>query len=374
MKNLSEYLKTAALIAAVSLLTLSCNNNSTGSGKADVPPDPPKYAPFAEGADVSWLTEMEAMGIKFHNAAGEERDGMTLMKEIGFDAIRLRVWVDPDPQYSTWCGKEDFLAKARRVHALGLRLMVDFHYSDRWADPSNQFKPRAWAGYSTGELYTAIKEHTIDILEALKKEGITPEWVQVGNETSDGMLWEDGRASSNMQTYATMTQVGYNAVKEVFPTAKVIVHLDHGDDAALYQWIFKGLDDNGAKWNIIGMSLYPEYYVADGKYDDGDYKEVVDKAIDNATALFSLYGTPVMFCEVGMTWNKPEESYKYMSYLMERCKAMPHGACAGIFYWEPQVNPTWKPESYESLGWGSYDKGAFDENFAPTKALDIFKD
>ncbi len=379
MKTIALYFRTAWLVALTSMFILSCNNNdkneNTSGDNTETPETPDRpVGGWAEGADIGWLTEMESMGIKFKNASGEERDGFELMKEIGFDAVRLRVWVDPDPKYSTWCGKEDVLNKARRAWKLGLRIMVDFHYSDRWADPANQYKPRAWESYSQQQLCDAVSAHTKDILEALKAENITPEWVQVGNETANGMLWPEGKASENMAAYAKMTATGYDAVKAIFPDAQVIVHLDHGDDSNLYQWIFKGLKDNGGKWDVIGMSLYPEYYDEDGNYVDGDYKAVVDRSVRNAQTLYAQYNTPFMYCEVGMSWWKEQESYDFMKYLMEKTKNLSNKSCLGIFYWEPQCNNKWKPEAYESLGWNGYDKGAFNESFAPTKALDIFKD
>lgn len=326
---------------------------------------------FAKGADISWVTEMERDGIVFKTAGGEAMECTALMKELGFDAIRLRVWVDPQ---EGWCGKEDVLVKARRAHELDMRLMIDFHYSDWWADPAKQNKPAAWEGFSQEQLCEAVASHTKDVLNALKSEGITPEWVQVGNETSDGMLWDTGKASLDMAAYAKLTTAGYDAVKEVFPEAKVIVHLDHGDRTDLYNWIFDGLKNNGGKWDMIGMSLYPEYYVADGSYEDGDYKTVTSATLNNALALYQKYGTPVMICEAGMSWNKPDEGYAFLSELLSKAKALGSGkACAGVFYWEPQCNPAWTSQIYQELGWSSYDKGAFDSNFQPTKALDAFK-
>lgn len=364
MKRFSYYcILTAAILAA------SCNNKSPQTPTTD--PEQDTTSAFAKGADISWTTEMERGGIRFKTADGVEMECTALMKELGLDAIRLRVWVDPQ---EGWCGKEDVLVKARRAHELGMRLMIDFHYSDWWADPQQQNKPAAWADYDLDALREAVSSHTSDVLTALKEEGITPEWVQVGNETSNGMLWDTGKADVSMESYTRLTNAGYDAVKSVFPEAKVIVHLDHGDNPDLYEWIFGGLKANGGKWDMIGMSVYPEYYVADGHYDDGDYKAVVDAVISNITSLYLKYGTPCMICEAGMSWNRPDESYAFLSYLIERTSGLNLGACAGVFYWEPQTNPAWTSQIYQQLGWNSYDKGAFDDNFRPTKALDAFKD
>ena len=171
------------------------------------------------------------------------------------NAIRLRVWVNPS---DGWCGKEDVLMKAWRAHNLGFRLMIDFHYSDVWADPANQTKPAAWSNYTLDELKTAVADHTKDVLSALKEKGIDVEWVQVGNETRTGMLWPEGQATSgNFKNFADLTVSGYDAVKSVYPNAKVIIHLDGGDNNSNYTWMFDGLKQNGGKWDVIGMSLYP---------------------------------------------------------------------------------------------------------------------
>ena len=187
------------LMAAAVTLAVSCNNNGN---KNEEKPGTTEPAPFAKGADIGWATEMAADGIKFYNAAGEERECTALMKELGFDAVRYRVWVDPK---EGWCGKEDVVAKARTARDLGMRIMINFHYSDWWADPGKQNKPEAWKDYSLEQLCQSIMDHTRDVLTALKNEGITPEWVQVGNETSNGMLWDTGKADPNMANYAMMT-------------------------------------------------------------------------------------------------------------------------------------------------------------------------
>lgn len=361
-----------ALFMAVAMISaVSCNNGNT---QPSPEPDPdPEVAAFAKGADIGWASEMADDGIVFRNAAGQERECTALMKELGFDAVRYRVWVNPP---EGWNGKDDVVAKAKTASDLGMRIMIDFHYSDWWADPQQQNIPEAWAGYSFESLCRAIQDHTREVLTALKEAGVSPEWVQVGNETSDGMLWDTGKASLSMSNYAVMTASGYNAVKEIFPDAKVIVHLDHGDRPDLYNWIFDGLKDNGGKWDMIGMSLYPEYYAHDteAQYQEGDYKSVTDATLENALALYRKYGTPVMICEAGMTWNKEDESYAFLNDLITRARALGDGkACAGVFYWEPECNPAWTSDIYKELGWSSYNKGAFDENFQPTKAPDAFK-
>lgn len=316
-------------------------------------PEPPLYdmSGFAKGADVSWLTEMERSSIKFYDGNDREKECMALLRELGMNSIRLRVWVDP---VDGWCNKSDLLVKAFRANNLGMRLMIDFHYSDTWADPGQQTKPAAWTDMDMDELQEAVGDHTREILNELKVHDITPEWIQVGNETGNGMLWEEGKASVNMENYADLNNAGYDAVKEVFPDAKVIVHLHGGHDNDLYRWLFDGLKNNGGKWDVIGMSLYP---AADS------WQQTNADCIANIRDMISRYDSEVMICEVGMPWDEAEACHDFLADLITKAKAIEDDRCLGVFYWEPQ--------SYG--GWKGYTLGAFDENGRPTVALDAFK-
>ena len=310
---------------------------------------------FANGVDVSWLTQMEAGGRKFYNAAGTQTECMALLKSIGMNSIRLRVWVNPT---DGWCNAQDMLIKAIRANNLGMRIMIDFQYSDSWADPSNQTKPAAWSTLSFADLKTAVATHTTDVLNQLKVNNITPEWVQVGNETSNGMLWEDGKASTNMANYAALTNAGYNAVKAVFPTTKVVVHINNAYNISLFQWIFKGLKDNGGKWDVIGMSVYPPWYTT-----ANDWANCNIATLATMNNMVSTYGCEVMVVECGMSWDSPAACKSFLTDLIAKTKSVSGGKGTGVFYWEP--------ESY--LNYSNYSLGAFDNSGKPTIALDAFK-
>ena len=172
---------------ALCALVLACGKPSGDGPEESVPGQA-----FAKGADISWVTELESKGYKFYNAAGQERECTALMKELGANAIRLRVWVDPA---GGWNGKADVLAKAKRAQALGMKLLIDFHYSDSWADPGKQTVPAAWKNMNSTEMAAAVKAHTQEVLQALKGAGADVAWVQVGNEVTAGMLWESGRVA-----------------------------------------------------------------------------------------------------------------------------------------------------------------------------------
>lgn len=219
-----------------------------------------KAAVFANGVDVGWLSQMESSGRKFYNSAGVQQDCLQILKDLCVNSIRLRVWVNPT---GGWCGKADVVAMAVRAHNMGFSVMLDFHYSDSWADPGKQNKPAAWTGYTFPQLVQAVHDHTNDVLSAVVAAGVIPEWVQVGNETNNGMLWDataaiSGRATDSMSNFAQLVTSGYNAVKAVNSSIKVIVHISNGYDNALFRWIFDGLKNNGGLWDIMGMSLYPD--------------------------------------------------------------------------------------------------------------------
>ena len=336
------------LLAALAFVTLS----SCSDDHDTIPQKEPTYdmTGFAKGADVSWLTQMQASGKKFYNSNGTEQDCMSLLRDLGVNSIRLRVWVDPA---DGWCNKKDLLTKAWHAKNLGERIMVDFHYSDSWADPGKQNIPAAWNDFKDDldKMKAAVAEHTTDVLKYLKDNGIDVEWIQIGNETRTGMLWPLGLASdNNFSNYAALNNAGYDAAKAVYPNAQCIIHIDQGNDLGGFTWMFDGLKAAGAKWDVIGMSLYPE---------DNNWQKATDDCLANISTLATRYNKKVMICEIGMPWDS-ENAAAMMQKMVDGCKAKTE--CLGIFYWEP--------ECYG--GWNDYNKGAFDSNGKPTDALNAF--
>lgn len=328
-----------------------CNKTDRGGGGATPPSTPIPPSNFAKGADISWVTQMEANGIKFYNSSGTELECMALMKSLGMNAIRLRVWVNPA---ASWNNTADVLAKAIRANNLGMRIMIDFHYSDSWADPGQQNKPAAWAAQDITALKTSVANHTNTVLTALKNNGVTPEWVQVGNETNNGMLWPEGKASVNMGNFAQLVNAGYDAVKSVFPAAKVIVHISNGYDNALFRWMFDGLKANGAKYDVIGMSLYPTA---------ANWATYNSQCLVNMNDMVARYSKEVMVLEVGMSWSNATDCNLFLTDLISKTKSVTGGKGLGVLYWEP--------EAYNN--WQGYSLGAFDNSGKPTVALNAFQ-
>jgi arabinogalactan endo-1,4-beta-galactosidase len=301
---------------------------------------------FAKGADVGWITQMEASGYRWFNNNGTQQDLLQILKDHGMNTIRLRVWVNPS---GGWNGVNDVVAKALRAKNAGFRIMIDFHYSDSWADPGKQTKPAAWRTHTFDQLMADVYQHTFNTMNTLASNGIFPEWVQVGNETNNGMLWEDGRASANMRNFAWLVNSGYDAVKAVSPSSKVIVHISNGYDNALFRWIFDGLRSNGGKWDIIGMSLYPE---------PNNWQTLVGQTITNLNDMRARYGKGVMIVEVGMAFDQATASKAFLQDLITRSR---NAGGLGVLYWEPQA-----------YNWQGYTKGAWNTNGRPTIALDAF--
>ena len=310
-------------------------------------------AGFAKGADVGWLTQLEAEGHKFYTPDEErkEMECMQLLRDYcGVNSIRLRVWVNPK---NGWNSIPDVMAKAKRASDLGLRTMIDFHFSDHWADPGQQEMPEAWKGLTFDELKKAMAAHVTETLTALKNIGVTPEWVQIGNETTPGMMLPAG-SLDNPEQLTALNNAGYDAVKAVLPEAKVIVHLDNGNDRERFDRMFGMLEQYGGKYDMIGMSVYP--YWAEQSGATGGWTKVASDAIDNIGYLKERYGRPVMICEIGMPHDQGETCAEFIRRLMT-------ADSEGIFYWEPEA-----PEGYN----GGYNLGCF-ENGSPTQALTPFK-
>lgn len=315
---------------------------------------------FARGADISWVTELEHKGYKFYPRGSETPKELTklLRNNCGVNAIRLRVWVNPT---GGWCGLNDVVAKARRAKDLRMRVMIDFHLSNSWADPGKQYAPSEWASYTPEQTANAISTHVNSTLQALKNEGVNVCWVQIGNETTPGMLHELGgkMEGSNAGEFPRYLNAGYDAVKAVYPDAQVIVHLDKGQDAATYNWFFDLLNANGGRYDMIGMSLYPEIETGSGSsWKVSLDNKAIDDCIANIKALNTKYGKKIIMSEIGFHYTNYRGGSSTLTKFLKEFSA--GNVLDGIFYWEPEA-----PEQE------GYKKGAFDNN-RPTPLFDAF--
>ena len=312
---------------------------------------------FAKGADVSWLPQMEATGYRFYDTDGKEKDCLQLLKERGMNTIRLRVFVNPSQdKASGHCSKEETVAMALRAQKAKMRIMIDFHYSDTWADPAKQAKPAAWANLSFDALQNKVYEHTFNVLTALKKAGVTPEWVQVGNEIPGGMLWPDG-STNNWAQLAQLLNKGYEATKAVNAKIKVIVHVDEGNNNEKFRWFFDKATEHQVKYDVIGLSYYPFWIKK-------DYSETMADLQKNLNDMASRYQKEVMVVEVGGVDEQVQNTRELLAATIKAVRAVPDHKGLGVLYWEPQG----------AKSWSGYGLSAWQPDGKPSPALDAFKE
>ncbi|MCS7299561.1 MAG: glycosyl hydrolase 53 family protein [Spirochaetia bacterium] len=298
---------------------------------------------FFKGADVSWLPQMEETGFVFYDFDGTRKDVLTILKENGMNIIRLRTWVSPSKDsVNGYCGKDDTIKMAIRCKKMGFGVMINFHYSDSWADPSKQRKPKDWEKLTFLQLKDKVYEYTYDFMESLKEEGIYPEFVQIGNEINAGMLWPDG-SYRNFRKLASLISSGAKAVRDVSPNTKIVIHLANGHDRDLFVWFFENLNRYFTDYDVIGMSYYP-YWI--GK----SWRETIGALVSNMNELALRYGKYVMVVETGGPHYEEEDTYEMIKNLIREVRNVTNKKGIGVLYWEPQGAFVWS--RYSLSAWG----------------------
>ncbi|MCX6287903.1 MAG: glycosyl hydrolase 53 family protein [Bacteroidetes bacterium] len=312
-------------------------------------------AQFVKGADIGWLQQMEATGYKFYDSTGTQKECLQILKDHGINTVRLRVWVNPsNDKINGHCSKKEVAAMALRAKNMGMRIMIDFHYSDSWADPGKQTKPAAWASHSFSQLLTDLYTHTFEVLDTLKSIGAKPDWAQIGNEIPGGMLWPDG-STSNWAQLAQLLNKGYDATRAVDSAIKVIIHLDQGNSNSRFRTFFDNAKSYNVRYDLIGASYYP-YWLG------SDYTATINELGNNLNDMVNRYGKEVMVVEVGGDYTKVQNTYNMLVAVLNKVKAVPNNKGLGVIYWEPEGEKSWS--GYQLSCWGSDGK--------PTAALDAF--
>lgn len=318
---------------------------------------PARAGPFVKGADIGWLQQMEATGYKFYNEQGKQDDALRILQAHGINTVRLRTWVNPSGDRNNGHNsKAETVAMAVRAQRMGMMVMINFHYSDSWADPQQQKKPAAWVGHAFPQLLEDVYSYTYDVMSALKAAGVTPQWVQVGNETPGGMIYPEG-STDNWPQLAQLINKGHDAIKAVSPSSKVILHLDRGNDSQRFRTWFDNAKANGARYDVIGLSYYP--YWLEGQ---PDYTASIDDLARNMNDLAARYGKEVMVVEVGGEDTKPQNTYDMLVAVQRKVKAVPDGKGTGVIYWEP----------LGARSWSQYPLSAWGDDGKPTEAMKAF--
>jgi beta-galactosidase len=222
------------------------------------------------GADISFLPQIESGVGRFFRGerkfyeAGREVDAIELLRDHGFNYIRLRVFVNPENEngYSPelgFCGLDSTLSMARRIKDAGMGFLLDFHYSDYWADPQQQNKPLAWADLDYQALKDSMRAYTTGVLRAMESQGTLPDMVQIGNEVNHGLLWPDGHISE-LDQLAGLLQAGVEGTEAVDPSMPVMMHIALGGQNDEARFWLDNIIARGVKFDIIGISYYPRWH------------------------------------------------------------------------------------------------------------------
>lgn len=254
---------------------------------------------FIKGMDLSTLLELERCGAVYYDE-GKEMDILDIMKAHDVDTIRIRLWNDPWSKEgeSYGAGENDLktsLEIAKRVTEKGFGVLLNFHYSDFWADPGKQFKPKAWETYGVEELEQAVFDFTAETMERFEEEGVNVTMVQVGNELSNGLLWPEGKVP-NYDAIAKFVNAGIRGVRKRNKTVPIMIHLDNGGNNALYREWFDNFMERGEDFEIIGLSYYPFWH------------GTLDMLEHNMNDIAKRYGKDLVVAEVSMGYTM--EDYK----------------------------------------------------------------
>lgn len=362
-----------------------------------------------KGMDISTLIELEKLGVDYKDKEGNSRELLSVLKEYGVNAIRIRVWNDPYDENGApyGAGTNDLktaLEIAKRVKAAGMQILLNLHYSDFWADPGKQFVPKAWRGYSVEQLEAAVYNFTKEVLEAFQDNNCFPDMFQVGNELSNGLLWPHGKVP-NWDNIARLLNAGIRASRDIKKELPLMIHLDNGGNNSLYREWFDHFMEKGEDFEVIGLSYYPFWH---GSLNELEY---------NMNDIAKRYGKDLIVAEVSMGYTMEDYSeYEkltseqrkgmatrpalvekidypmtkqgqadFMADFLNRVAHVSDDLGKGFYYWEPGWLPVagsgWATEAslnyIEDKGpcgneWAN--QALFDYEGHPLAALDIIKD
>lgn len=370
---------------------------------------------FIKGMDISTLPEMLDKGFVYRDEDGTPIDPFVLIKKNGVNSVRLRIWNEPEnlPESGGYCNLSDTIRMARKIKENGMSFFLDFHYSDWWADPGQQRKPKAWEGLPFQKLVEAVHDYTYTVLKTLEKEEVYPEYVQIGNEIRSGMLFPEGEVR-NFPQLAQLINAGIQAVRELdaeheegrsmmeslseeqfpypempvttgagngkgirknIPRVKLVIHLDQGGRYQYFEnWFDKAIANGVTDFDIIALSYYPFWH---GTF--AEFRDCMERVIER-------YHRPVMAAETAHAWRlaeggfvteqqvrisgfpaSPEGQRRVVELVMNIVASLKNGMGLGVYYWEPLDIP--RPGGN---GW-SASMGIMTADARPTVAMSAFR-
>ncbi len=288
---------------------------------------------FAVGVDVSFLKQAQERGTVFKDG-GVAKPALHIFKEHGFNWVRLRLFHSPTNLPNNL---EYTLASAREAKRLGFKLLLDFHYSDSWADPAKQWPPKAWAGMTHTQLVTAVFDYTRDTLRAFDAAGAMPDMVQPGNEITPGLLWPDGKLPEHWDNFADLLKAGIAGIRAAGKPTRVMIHIDRGGDWKTTKWFFDELQKRGVEFDVIGLSFYPWWHGP------------LTNLEENLRRTGETYAKDIILVETAYAWKPmhdreggapfpetPDGQREFWAEINRIVRRAPRGR--GVFWWEPAVS------------------------------------
>lgn len=311
------------------------------------------------GADLSALKTLEDSGAVFRSG-GQPGDALGILRERGANCFRLRLFVTPNGEELVTNDLDYTVALARRIKASGARWMLDIHYSDTWADPSKQFKPAAWAHLSFEDLVRTVHDYTREVVTRFHREHLSPDFIQLGNEITNGMLWPDGKVEFGTELdtaeawgrFLRLLRAARDGVKAAGITDRapqIILHIESSRQPDRSIWFFQHIIEAGISFDFAGFSYYPEWHGG------------IDQLRATLDQVAKAFHKPIMVVEVSYPWRSdthwdgrphldwpltPEGQQAFLRDVIHVLRELPEGLGTGLFYWHPESvpvagRPTW---------------------------------
>jgi arabinogalactan endo-1,4-beta-galactosidase len=307
---------------------------------------------FLKGADASFLPQVEDGGGVFLSG-GEPTDLLTILHSRGINTLRLRLWHTPDDGHN---GLVETLDLAERAQDAGFGILLDIHYSDTWADPSHQAKPGAWSSLSATTLGDSVRAYTRDVMTAFAHRGLAPAIVQIGNEITLGLLWDEGRVGNNFDTpdqwenLASLIQAAIEGVHDALPAEQrpgIMIHIDRGGDNATARRFFDHLLAEGVDFDLIGLSYYPWWHGSLEAFQ-ANLNDLAIRYEKNLVVVETAYPWTLGWFDhthniVGLSGQllpgypaTPEGQRAFFTKVLEIVHSIPGNRGRGVFWWAPE--------------------------------------
>ena len=341
-----RFRRSIPFVLAALVLAAACDDSPSDPGRGDA------YEGMLLGGDVSALARLEQWGAVYRDEHGGAGDALELMRDAGANTFRLRLFVDPDGSDVVVNDLAYTIALAQRVKATGATLLLDFHYSDTWADPGKQFTPAGWDTTDVDVLEAQVEAYSADVIAQMKDAGVLPDIVQVGNEIDGGLLWPLGKigwdgytAPENYERFGRLLKAGIRGVRSALGAGddvRIMIHYSQGASTSGTRWFFDHVAAQGVDYDMIGLSWYPFWH------------GTLSQLRANLDATAARYGRPIVVVETTYPWRSgwnpsgalpgwnawafsPEGQAGFLRDLLNTVAGTQDGLGAGVVWWYPEA-------------------------------------